>query len=176
MEASGAEQGRTQWLHWLMWWKIDAVELRRQVEGYETLSMIASARGRGLLLAILSGIVMTAVAGWVAMDVGVIEFDRVALAEGVVFAALGGLLYLGNGWAGLGLMALCTFDRLFEAVAAGGVFYPLQGRHDGLSVLMSLVAWAMFMHAFYVAFCVERQRSETAATALVADGLAAASD
>ena len=47
---------RKTWHHWLLWWKIDPVELRRQVKGYDTLPRMYSARGLGCLLAMVVGI------------------------------------------------------------------------------------------------------------------------
>jgi hypothetical protein len=170
MEAGEQAPGVEKWLYWLLWWKADPDELRRQVEGYTTLTMLRSARGRGLLLAALCGVGNAAVGVWVASvavmggwpQIGVGEGNVltvcVVLAEGMAFFLLGCLLYRGSPWAALGLMGLSSFDRVFEAAVSNGHFYPLPGRHIGVWVLISLLAWCLCMHVFYAAFRVERSR------------------
>ena len=155
--------------HWLLWWKVDPEEVRRQAEGYDTLPMTGSARGRGFLLAALSGVLNAVTGAWVAVaavvagwpEIGVgggnVLADCIFLGEGVAFVLLGCLLYRGAAWAAIGLMGLSTFDRVFEAAIANGHFYPFPGRHIGLWVF-SLLAWCIFMHGFYAAFRVERSR------------------
>lgn len=43
--------------HWLLWWWIEPKELQRQVQEYDSLNKIKTARGLSALLLILSGIV-----------------------------------------------------------------------------------------------------------------------
>lgn len=66
MEASKQPAGWKKWHHWLLWWEIDPAELERQAEGHATLKMAESARGRGFLLAVLSGVLNAAVGAWTA--------------------------------------------------------------------------------------------------------------
>ena len=59
MEAGWREEWKTLH-HWLLWWQVDPGEMRRQAGGYATLKMTESARGRGFLLAVRSGVVNAA--------------------------------------------------------------------------------------------------------------------
>ena len=65
MEAGWREEWKTLH-HWLLWWQVDPGEMRRQAGGYATLKMTESARGRGFLLAVRSGVVNAAGGAWIA--------------------------------------------------------------------------------------------------------------
>jgi len=174
MGAGKLRAGRRKWLDWLLWWKLDPEELRRQAEGYATLKMTESARGRGFLLAALSGVLNAVAGAWVAIvavsigwpGIGVGEgnvlIDCILLAEGMAFVLLGCLLYRGAAWAAIGLMGLSTFDRVFGAAVSNGHFYPLPGRHIELLVSVHMLIWCVCMYVFYVAFRVERERGRAA--------------
>ena len=127
---------RKTWHHWLLWWKIDPVELRRQVKGYDTLPRMYSARGLGCLLAMVVGIWQIMIkgrylwamsGGWAPIEelgwaAGVIEFSRQAVmyrpsfsefAAGWVLVILGSLVYRGSRAAMRGMMVMWTIDIIF---------------------------------------------------------------
>ena len=78
----------------------------------------------------------------------------------MTFVLLGYLLYRGSPWAPIGLMGLSTFDRVFEAAVASHLS-PSPGRQLELWAL-ALPLWCVYMHAFYVALRVERERRRAA--------------
>jgi hypothetical protein len=178
MKQSIRGEWKTGW-HWLLWWKIDPDELRRQTETYNSLGTY-SIRGIASIFAVVSGFVnafwgvrlaiSTLDDGWPTIGVnesGIVT-DCVLLAEGVTFLLLARLLYRGEAWTAIVLMGLCSFDRLFEAALSHGHVYSLRGGHPGVVAVVALLAWCCCMHAFWTAFCVERQRIRPGGTDAVA--------
>jgi hypothetical protein len=173
MEAIGKQQ---EGFHRLPWWRVNPDELRRQVEGYETLGMLDSSRGRSFLLAMLSAIVCAAVGivvaasavagGWPGIGVGEMSVLTVCtlLGEGMVFFLLGCLVRRGNAWAAIGLMGLCSFDRVFEAAVSNS--YAVPGQPHGVWMIPAVPVWCFYMYTFWMTFRIERAHARLTAHGL----------
>jgi len=158
MEA-GRREGWKTLRRWLLWWKIDPAELERQVEGYEKVHRLATARGFGCLLAVIAA-AQAAYGAGLAFSPGTAALFSVAWFQAGValsFAALGGFLLRGSRAAAIGLMVLCTFQTVFIADCALHLTEPAAS-----FLLLSLAGWAIFMRVFYLSLRVERERTRLA--------------
>ena len=158
-------------LCWLLWWQIDASELRRQVEGYGSLGPFGSIRGLCLVVATLSGAQKWFLAGaFITLGLKgrshgvVLLVDSLLLAEGFLMFLLGWLVYRGKPKAMIGMMALWTFSIAWFAIwyvhyqllSWGFYFDPIR---TSVTLFIFVVGWAVGMHAFYMAREVERART-----------------
>jgi hypothetical protein len=186
MEADSGQLGWRMWRDWLLWWRIDPEELRRQMDGYDTLPMFLSARGNCLVIAVGLGVFQTigggallwklAVAlqgasGWrhcaAAADCeAVIAFGAFAFATGLLFPILGRFASRGStaamGW----MMALWTGVCL--AVGSLWLFWSPYGISSAVTAagaVFLVAGWGCVLRPLRVALRVERQRSGTAAEA-----------
>ncbi len=130
---------------WLLWWQLDKDELQKQVEEYETLKITQSARGISLLFLLFSVVVTT---GFVLF----LNWDSSAFLDAFLFLILGFFIYKGHRWAMIGAMLLWTFEKF----SMFGEFYLTTVS----SILFSLLWWAIYMHAFYLAFKIEGLRAK----------------
>lgn len=161
-------------LRWLLWWKIDPEELRRETEGYGTLRWFCTARGLSLVLATLAGAGRWLLAGLFVThglhgrsQSVVLLVDSTLLAEGFLFFVLGGFAYRGKRSALGGLMALWTISLAwldiwyiqYQIATYGFYVYPLQ---TSIPAAIMVLGWPVGMHVFYVASRVERERTRAA--------------
>lgn len=136
-------------LNWLLWWQIDKDELNQQVEEYETLKFTQSARGISLLLLLLSAAATLAL-------VLFLNWNSLAILDVFIFLILGLFIYKGHRWAMVGAMILWTYEKIFiwieqyQSALAIGAIIP--------NPIIPLIWWTIYMHAFYLAFQVERKR------------------
>lgn len=130
---------------WLLWWQVDKNELREQLEGYKTLKITKSAKGISLLFLLLSAVATTAF-------ILFFNWDSWAYFDVFLFLLLGFFIYRGHKWAMVAAMIFWTFEKLFLLFDNTLSFNPA----------LSLIWWAVYMHAFYLAFQVERLRSRRA--------------
>jgi hypothetical protein len=138
---------------WILWWRIDPGELDSQVEQYDTLSLWRAARKLSLLLLLLSA----------CLTIALVQFqvtDNSAYWDAGTFVLLGALVYFGHRWAMIGAMILWTIEKVLT------IGQGFEGPHR-VNPVMQIIWWAIFMHAFYLAFRVEqekrrRQRGKTA--------------
>lgn len=124
--------------HWFLWWQLDPDELHKQVEGYQSLKIHQSAKGQSLLLLIFSA----------AMNTALILFsilDSFVFLDVFLFLVLGFFIYQGHKWAMMGAMILWTLEKLLSLLE--------------VNPIISLIWWAVYMHAFYLAFKVENLRA-----------------
>jgi uncharacterized membrane protein len=138
---------------WILWWRVDQEEIRDQVDKYDTMGWFESARKLSvmcLLLSLAVTIVMTAL--------GVTA--PTAYIDGALFAILAAFIFRGRRWAMIAAMALWTFEKLATAIAGLGTI-----KVTGFSAVFSLLWWAAYMHAFYLAFRVEQARRKPTAPA-----------
>ncbi len=145
------------WHHWILWWKIDPVKLNRQAVDYASLGVIDSARGIGLLLALLNACAVLACGGmnfWGILGHEDAEFYA-GLIEAAAFLMLGCLVFRGYRQADLAMMAFYTIDRITGHVIAHSSRSYQQ--HAALWVCVGLLAWAICMHAYYFAYRVEEK-------------------
>jgi hypothetical protein len=176
MEASGAEQGRTHWHHWLLWWKIDRAALQREINGYETLGLL-SARAAAALVPTAGGIWQAIIGGymlWVVNGLatelrGYVDFVHEAgvagpviggslmLVAGLLLAVLSVAVYLGSEAAIRGMMVLWTLDILLVSIL--GLPYVQHHMARDVMVVGVPMAWAAYMHMLTIALRVEQCRS-----------------
>lgn len=126
--------------HWIVWWLVGEDELKEQVEKYKTLKIYQSARGISTLCLLLSAVVTFLLVTFGSSDSG-------AYLDMLFFIVLAIFTYRGQRWAFIGAMILWTFEKA-EAVVSGG----------GTAVITSLLWWAIYMHAFFLAYKVEVER------------------
>jgi len=139
-------RGKSRW-HWLLWWQIDQAELATQVAEYDGLGFLASARKLSVLLLMLSS-----VANLILIAAGV--FDKWTYLDIALFTSLAIFIFFGHRWAMISAMVLWTIEK-------GGSIYNItqSSAPRGVSLVMPVIFWAVYMHAFYLAFRVETQRS-----------------
>jgi hypothetical protein len=135
---------------WLLWWQVYQSELEEQVAKYETLSFFRSMRGVSVCCLLFSIAVTGAFAYF-----GV--FDITALADAALFAVLALFIYLGHRWAMIAAMILWTFEKGI------GVVSGFEGTRSP-NVVMHVVWWCIYMHAFYFSFRIEQERKRRAAS------------
>ena len=149
------------WLNWLLWWRISEAEIRLEVDGYATMRRFTTARGFGCFLAVI----YAGPAAYLGIKVYSPEnpalnyFALISLAASVCYIVLGWLMLRGSR-AAAALMAVCTLDKLnclyFVYVT------QLSGYRLPLFVLLCVVAWSIALHVFYIAYRVERARTQVA--------------
>jgi hypothetical protein len=149
------------WGHWLLWWKIDPAELQGQLAGYETLG-IRSARGFGFLLATIAAAVSLFLAAQSVTPYHNELTPRayILVATALGYLVLGFLLLRGNRRAIFGLMIWSTSDTLYS-ISMCSLYYPHR-ESIPFFLLSSVVGWAIYMHVFYLAIRVERERKVVA--------------
>jgi hypothetical protein len=133
--------------NWLLWWRLGPSELDDQVANYDTMGWFES--GRKLSTALLLIYVgLTVLAG---------TMRSVAIYDAVTLAIFAAFIYRGHRWAIIAAMVLWTLDRVLVAISGNGDVYPVIIR-----VIGALLWWAIYMHAFYLAFRVEQRRRKAA--------------
>jgi len=137
-------------LHSLLWWKLDLTELDKQINQYNTLSIIKSTRGQSFLLLIFSS--CFTILSILFSDLPNIDFVEVFLS-----LLLGYFIYRGHQWAMMSAMIFWTVEKLYPLYE---VYEALINFSDSNSegLIMYLIWWALYMHIFYLAFNVERLR------------------
>lgn len=137
-----------EWLHWILWWQIDQNELRKEIDEYQTLKITQSARGISLLSLNLSAVVATT---------GIIFFNippTAALVSIFICLLLGNFIYRGHQWAMIAAMFFWSWDKGWQ------IYEKLQSGSNLGSIWFGLIWWGLYMHAFYLAFRVERLRNK----------------
>jgi len=139
---------RSRALNWVLWWMIDEGELEEQVSEYSDLPIYVAARGLSLLLLLFSA----------AMTVAVIAFgivEPIGLVDAALMSVLGLFIYFGHRWAMILIMVLWTLEKavmIIVPLQAGTVGSPMS------NPVTQIFWWAVYMHAFYLAFRVEQER------------------
>jgi len=77
------------------------------------------------------------------------------MAYAICYLVLGFLLLRGTRLASFGLMALSTVGLL---IVMKCYWVVLDKPHYAMHVSLSILGWALYMHALYNALCVERER------------------
>ncbi len=137
---------------WVLWWRIDEDDLHDQVTKYDTLGWFEAARKLSVLCLLLS-IVITAITTFF----GAITAD--SYFDSALMAVLAAFIYRGHRWAMIAAMVLWTAEKILTGFTGIGTFKP----PNGGALVVSLLWWAAYMHAFYLAFRVEQERRKQAA-------------
>jgi hypothetical protein len=145
-------------MSWLFWWNVDQAEIDRQVEGYKTLGLFKSARKLSVFFLGLS-MIITALFVYLSQlaTQPLIQVDTSAFVDVSAMGFLALFIYLGHRWAMIGAMVLWTIEKVSVAMDAASNPHP-----NGGLVFVQVAWWAMYMHAFYLAFKVEQQRRRIA--------------
>ena len=145
-EIQRPEEKRFSAWNWLLWWRIDSVDLDEQVRLYDTLSLNGSMRGISVLLLAFSIVITTIMALF--RIVGPDAFVDVGL-----MLTLAVFIYFGHRWAMIGAMVIWTLEKALTAFG------------NPVLALPQLIWWALYMHAFYFAFRIEQKRKALARVA-----------
>jgi hypothetical protein len=142
------------WRHWLLWWQADADEVRRQVEGYDTLRGLFSARRLGFLLAAVAAAQTAyfAVATFSHGNASLFPAADFEAGAALSLAVLGGFMLRGSRVAIVGVLAVYTIQTVFAAAWVA----------DASFLLISLLGWVVSMRVFTITLCVERSRKAVA--------------
>ena len=124
----------------LLWWRTDPEEVRRQVAAYHTLRVWQSARGTSALLCMLTVVVTMLLSGYMGLSSSEIT------TEAVIWTTVAILMYRGYRWAFVVGMLLWTFEK-------GELL--LSGRG---SPVVQVIWWTIYMSAFFLALKVENER------------------
>ena len=106
-------------MEWLLWWQIDPIELDKQVNEYDTISFMRSARGMAVLCLLLSCVV-----GLIFTYLKLIDF--IILFDCAVFVVLAIFTYRGHRWSILVAMGLWTGEQglgVYDAVVRWWVVF-----------------------------------------------------
>lgn len=136
-----AKKNKGNVFNWFLWWQIDPGNLQNQVKNYNKLNLMQSARGISFVLLIFSAIVTFAVSyfipqlasGWI---------------DAVLFLVLGFFIYRGYKLAMIAAMILWTIEKGGSIVLNPSNF------------VLPLIWWAIYMHAFYLAYKTEVARNK----------------
>jgi len=143
---------------WFLWWQIDPAELDEQVEKYGRLNLFKSARGQSVLCLAFSVAVTVVLAATAATK----TIDSSAYVDAAAFVILAVFIYFGHRWAMLAAMVLWTLEKGFWVVTA----ITIAAGNVGGGFVMQIVWWALYMHAFYLAFRVEQEKRRRGAVAI----------
>ena len=126
-------------------WKVSEEDFKNQVEGYKNLKITQSYRGIAALL-ILGSMILTVVLA----KFGAISYD--AVYSSIIYVPLAYFIYKGHKWALITVMILWTFEKGYQIY---------QG---GISPIVPIIWWSIFMFYFYNAFKVELAFKKVSAT------------
>jgi hypothetical protein len=156
-----AKKKRSSWA-WLLWWRIDPSDLDEQVTHYKSLSFYKSARGQSAICLLLS-VVLTVVLEAMSKSV-----NQSAFVDAAVFLILALFVFLGHRWALMTAMVAWTLEKGFYIFAAIGAAQTAATQNSGLGtgIVIQLFWWCIYMHVFYLAFRVEREKRRRAAAAV----------
>jgi hypothetical protein len=124
---------------WLLWWRIDEEEVRAQAADYYKFGPLHTARGWAMLCLLFSVLITALV---ILLGAG----ELTGLIDAAVLGVLAAFIYFGHRWASIAAMVIWTLEKGFSAL--GG---PSQ-------IVVSVIWWSIYMHAFLLAFRVENER------------------
>ena len=142
---------------WILWWRVDEDDLQDQVTKYDTLGWFQSARKLSVICLLFSIAVTLIVTLFGALGAE-------AYVDSALMAVLATFIYRGHRWAAIAAMVLWTLEKGVMAITGLNPNHP----PSGVSLVVSLLWWAIYMHAFYLAFRVEQERRRLAAAGLTA--------
>lgn len=128
---------------WLLWWRIDERNLRKQMAGYKTLPFYQTMRGVSSLMFLASAVITVAVA--------VFSHKPLSLIDAGLFLILSVFIYLGHRWAMMAGMILWTIEKLVIVVSSIVA-------HNYAAPVSNVIWWAVYMHAIYFAYRIESER------------------
>ena len=126
---------------YLFWWNIDQDELKKQIENYDQLGMLHSARGVSFLYLLLA-VVITVLTIYLKLA------DVSTLIDAFILLILGLFIYRGHRWAMTGAMIVWTLERAYIYLASSSIG----------NLTVAVLWWTVYMRSFWLAFRVEQER------------------
>jgi hypothetical protein len=146
-------------LNQFIWWKLDPIQLEKQVSKYSSLKIYKSYKGISVLLT-AGWVILTKIFSliqWIPNNKFIISlfvYENISLFSILLYAFVIFFLYKGKKWAIIVAMILQTSNSgyaLINSIASGNV--------DIIFWLMLVFWWALFMKFLYGAFMVEKVRN-----------------
>ena len=134
-------------LNWLLWWQVNQDELEQQVAGYGTIPVWRSARTQAVYCLAFSAVVTSLFIVFKIMD-------AYSAIDVTIFVVLGVFTFFAHRWAMVLAMIFWTFEKAFT------IYGMIAIGNSGTGPATQLIWWAIYMHAFYVAFRVEQARRQ----------------
>jgi hypothetical protein len=139
-----------------MWSRVDPNELARQVSEYHALKIYQAARGLSVLF-----LAFSATIEGMLLSLGVLETS--AVLDIMAFFVLATFIAFGHRWAMVCAMVLWTAEKgvqIYQLLAQAAIAVP-SFRNSAIAVSV-LIWWAIYMHAFWLAYRVEQRRRRAA--------------
>lgn len=127
-------------------WKIDAEDLKKQIDGYDTLKITETYRGIAVLV-VGSLLTLSLVLGYF----GILTSLEDVLFSLVLYIPALFFVYKGHKWAIITLLILWTIEKV------GTLIYSLQA---GYSPISSIIWFLIVAPIIYKAYVVERERTK----------------
>ena len=127
-------------------WKMDKEELKNQIENYDTLGFLSSARKVATALIIFS-VILTLIfvmVGWILPEVWM------DIVVGLILALF---VYKGKKWAMIAVMTYWTAMKGLQVISG----FSTEDFSPG-NIIIPVIWWAILMGAFWQAYQVERER------------------
>lgn len=141
-----ARAGSSSVFDWLLWWRVHPSVLSYQTLNYGSLSWYKSYRGISAILLLASAALTIILA---------LFRDLWSLVDVAIFVFLAVQILRGRRWAMIVAMVVWTLEKL--GLGAEGLLGADPARAAG-SVISNLLFWVTYMHAFFVAYRVEKER------------------
>jgi hypothetical protein len=141
--------------HWLFWWMVDQDEIAREVEKYALRNPLKTARGVAALCFIFSALVT-----FILIAINAMQLD--AVTDAVISLVLALFMYFGHRWAMIGAMIWWTLEKVMAVVGMAQAFNTPHPPNGGTAIVQ-VIWWCIYMHAFWLAFRVERARRRPSA-------------
>jgi len=127
-------------------WNMDEKELKNQIENYDALGFLKSARKLATAAMIFSAIItlIFIMVGWIPSEIWI---------DIILILILAFFVYKGQRWAMIATMIYWTFSKGFQLVSGFSV-----GDFSAGNIIMPIIWWAIFMGVFWQAYQVERAR------------------
>ena len=133
-------------LNTLMWWKVEAAEVEKEVTEYGTRKPWNSSRGVSAGFCALTVVLTVALSGYLNLS------TTEVVVEVGMWSTLGYFMYRAHRWAFIVAMVLWTFEKAVGLGSKGGVPF------------VQIIWWGIYMNAFFMGFTVERKRRALAAS------------
>lgn len=135
--------------NWLYWWRVDRDAVKRQIQEYRTLSFFKTYKALSVFVLLLSALIISSL---VFLHVNKLD----SFLDALVLTVLSILIARGN-------LNAIIFAMIFWTAARAWNLYQacLQPEISPGLILLIFAWWSVCMHAFYMAYCVEREYQAT---------------
>ena len=140
-KANNPAKKKSNFIYWLLWWRLDKEQINHQVESYNKINIWSSPRGISTLL-IMFGAAITL------FFMLFLNYNPWSLVDIIIMIIIAIFIYYGNSWAMILAMIFWTFEKIFVIISSPSTS----------TITISLIWWAIYMHEFYYAYKVEQIR------------------